>query len=240
VLIGLDANNRPEEVVFSQHEHPSSCDIDDVAQGEEGGPITYVAIDSHANYPKPGSFDAGIVSDYADGEGESFQPGLIMLDNSPGWLSWPGHWGNSRGHFGKFVSPQGPAYHHAWTDPAGYAEGAAECSQTEWEEWGTATEMQASSSTASISSVSLQGRQPQVEYKVSGADGDGFWPRLRISVNELGDGGIPPASKMISNVKGKGKMALPVRLKPGHTAEVLGSIVYKDGRRLHLAPRKLK
>jgi hypothetical protein len=244
VLVGLGTDNRPEEVVFSQHEHPSRCDVEDVEQGEEGGPVVYVAVDSHANYPKPGSYDAGFITDYADGAGPSLQSGLIMLDNSPGWLSWPGHWGNSRGTFGKFASPTGPAFHQAWSDPAGYAEGAAECNQTEVEEieeWAGASEMQASSSTASISSVTFNGRQPQVGYRVPGADGDGFWPRLRISVNELGDGGIPPVSKMISNVKGNGEMALPFRLKPGHAAEVLGSIVYRNGgRRVHLTPRKVR
>lgn len=100
--------------------------------------------------------------------------------------------------------------------------------------------MQAYSSTSSISSVSLNGRKPQVSYQVEGADGEGFWPRLRISIDELGDGGIPPVSKMISDVKAKGRVALPVHLERGHAAKVLGSIVYKDGRRMHLAPKKVQ
>ena len=238
VLVGLDANNRPEEVIFSQHTQPSNCYIGDVETAEEGGPIIYVAVDSHANYPKPGSFDAGFVTDYADGAGASLQPGLTIIDNSPpSWISWPGHWGGSRG---EFDSPTGPAFHSAWSDPAGYAAGAAECSQTEIEEWEGAPEMQAYSSTASLSSVSFNGRQPQVGYRVEGADGEGYWPRLRISVDELGDGGIPPVSKMISDVKAKGQMTLPVRLEHGHAAEVLGSIVYKDGRRVRLTPRKVQ
>ena len=100
--------------------------------------------------------------------------------------------------------------------------------------------MQAYSSTASISSVSFNGRQSQIGYRVEGADGEGFWPRLRISVDELGDGGIPPVSKMASDVNAKGQVTLPVRLKHGRAAEVFGSIVYKDGRRVHLAPRVVR
>jgi hypothetical protein len=93
------------------------------------------------------------------------------------------------------------------------------------------------SSLASIQGVSVVGRRPRVSYKVPKANGHGFWPRLRISVNELGDGGIPPVSKTISNVKEKGRVTLPIELKAGHAAEVLGSIVYKNGRRVHLAHR---
>jgi hypothetical protein len=243
VLIGLDANNRPLEVIFSQHESPSNCYIGDVELTEEGAPVVYVAADSHANYRKAGVFDGGVVVDYVDGGGPLVQPGLVILGSSPpSWVSWPGHWGGSRGGGLNSESPDGPAFHGAWEDPAGYAAGADECSENLEDELGEEFEMRASEASvdAEISAVTFDKRQPKVDYRVPGADGDGFWPRLRISVNELGDGGIPPVSKMISNVKGKGKMALPFRLKPGHTAEVLGSIVYKDGRRLHLAPRKVR
>jgi hypothetical protein len=95
----------------------------------------------------------------------------------------------------------------------------------------------ASVSTASISSATFEKGRPQVRYRVPEADGDGFWPRLRISVDELGDGGIPPISTIISDVKTEGRVTLPVEIKAGRPAEVFGSIVYKSGRRLHLAPR---
>jgi hypothetical protein len=55
-----------------------------------------------------------------------------------------------------------------------------------------------------------------------------------------GDGGIPPTSKIISDVKGKGRVSPPIRVKPGHSAEILGSIVYKNGRRVHLAPKEVR
>ncbi len=244
VLVGLDANNRPLEVIFSQHESPSNCYIGDVELTEEGGPVVYVAVDSHANYRMSGSFDGGVIVDYADGNGPAVQPGLVILqDSPPSWLAWPGHWGNSRGGGLNSESPTGPAFHGSWSDPAGYAAGADECSRTlEEEELEEPYEMRSAESTAygSMSSVTFHGRQPQVEYRVPGADGEGFWPRLRISVNELGDGGIPPVSQTISNVKARGKIALPVEVNPGKSAEVLGSIVYKSGRRVHLAPRTVR
>jgi hypothetical protein len=79
-----------------------------------------------------------------------------------------------------------------------------------------------------------------VSYEIPKADGDGFWPRLRITVNDLDDGGLPGRSKTISNVKAHGEMTLPFPVEGGHTAEILGSIVYKDGRRVHLAPKKVR
>ena len=80
VLVGLDPNNRPEEVILSQHTGGANCYIGDVETTEAGGPVVYVAVDSHANYPKPGSYDAGFVTDYADGGGPAVQPGLVMLE----------------------------------------------------------------------------------------------------------------------------------------------------------------
>jgi hypothetical protein len=238
VLIGLDANNKPDTVIFSQHNQPSNCYFGDVEQTEEGAPIVYVAVDSHANYPRAGSFDAGFITDFADGEGAALQPGLVILGSSPpSWVNWPGHWGNSRG---EFDSPTGPAFHSAWTDPAGYADGAAECSQTELEEFEEEFEVQASPYTASISSVATKNRRPTVGYHVPGARGNGYWPRLRISVDRLGDGGIPPVSRTISDVEAQGRVSIPMELASGETAEVLGSIVFSSGRRLHLAPKRVR
>jgi hypothetical protein len=93
---------------------------------------------------------------------------------------------------------------------------------------------------ASIESLTLEGRKPQVGYEVRGADGRGFWPRLRITVNDLDDGGLPGRSKTISNVKARGEMTLPFPVEAGHAAEVLGSVVYQSGRRVHLSPRKVR
>ena len=198
-----------------------------------------MAVDSHANYPKPGTYDAGFVTDYANGNGPAVQPALIILGGSPpSWLSWPGHWGYTRpGSIpGEATSPEGPSFHGAWIEPAEYAAGASECSRTMEEELGGSSPM-LSATAPTIENVDVKGQRPLVSYHVPGADGKGFWPRLRISVNELGDGGIPPTSKTISNVQAKGSLAIPVEVRSGHAAEVLGSIVYKDGQRVELAPK---
>jgi hypothetical protein len=244
VIVGLDPNSRPEEVIFSQHDGASNCYIGEVEQTEEGGPVVYVGLDSHAGYEKPGVFWATGEDDWADGAGPWAQPGLTVLDSSlPSWILWPGHWGATRPEGslpGEATSPEGPYFHQAWGEPNVYAENAFECTKTAEEEGREPLQLKAvagTSSLASIRGVSVVGRRPQVSYKVPKATGHGFWPRLRISVNELGDGGIPPVSKMISNVKTQGRVTVPIELKAGHAAEVLGSIVYKNGRRVHLAHR---
>ncbi|HEX3042800.1 MAG TPA: Vps62-related protein, partial [Solirubrobacterales bacterium] len=242
VIVGLDANSRPEEVIFSQHEGSSNCYIGDVEQVEEGGPVVYVGLDSHAGYQKPGAFWATGEDDYADGDGAWVKPGLIIIGNSPpSWILWPGHWGHTHpegGVPGQATSPPGPYFHDAWSAPDAYASEAYECTETSEEGQGP-LEIFASSGAASpgIRSVKVVGRRPEVSYVVPKADGEGFWPRLRISVNELGDGGIPPTSSTISNVKAKGTLTVPLNVRPGHAAEVTGSIVYKNGRRVHLAPK---
>jgi len=239
VLVGLDANNRPEEAILSQHTGGSNCYIGEVEKTEEGGPVVYVAVDSHANYPKPGTYDAGFVTDYANGSGPAVQPSLVILGESPpGWLSWPGHWGYTRpGSIpGEATSPEGPSFHGAWIEPDEYVSGASECSRTMEEEFGgSAPVLSATASSGpGIENVDLKGQRPLVSYHVPGADGKGFWPRLRISVNELGDGGIPPTSKTISNLEANGSLTIPVEVRPGHAEEVLGSIVYKNGKRIEL------
>ena len=240
VLVGLDANNRPEDVLLSQHTGAANCYIGEVEKTEEGGPVSYVALDSHANYSKAGSYGLEVGTDHADGLGPSAQPALTILDGTlPGWISWPGHWGNARAEIGKIESdsPTGPRFHEAWEQPEEYLEKAHECDSGYEGGASAATALSTAMSSPSIVSVAFSGRQPQVGYRVPRADGHGFWPRLRISVNELGDGGIPPVSRMISNVEARGRVTVPVRLRPGHAAEVLGSVFYKNGRRRRLAHR---
>jgi hypothetical protein len=245
VIVGLDPNNRPEEVIFSQHDGAANCYIGDVEQAEEGGPVVYVGLDSHAGYEKPGVFWATGEDDWADGAGPSAQPGLTIIGSSPpSWILWPGHWGHTQpegGLPGQATSPQGPYFHEAWSAPDAYAANAFECTKTAEEEGRAPLQVNgvasSTSSLGGIGGVAVVGRRPMVSYKVPKATGHGFWPRLRISVNELGDGGIPPVSKTISNVKAQGRITVPIELKAGHAAEVLGSIVYKNGRRVHLAHR---
>jgi hypothetical protein len=249
VVVGLDSNNKPDQVIFSQHDGAASCDIEEVERSEDGGPIVYVGLESHANYQKPGRFTAAGEPDHADGNGPAVQPGLIVIGSSlPSWILWPGHWGNTRAGLEPFeaTSPVGPAFHKAWEASDTYAGEAGECRKTVEEEFEELVEEELEGGSASVQttaapsirSLAFVGRRPQVSYRAPSGDGKGFWPRLRISVNELGDGGVPPVSKTISSVEAKGNVTLPFKVNPSHEVVVLGSLFYKDGRRVHLTPRK--
>lgn len=244
VLVGLDANNRPEEVIFSQHTGAANCYIGNVEQTEEGGPVVYVGLDSHATYQKPGYFANEIGEDWTDGNGRSVQPGLEIVDGTPPeWLMWPGHWGNTHpGSIpGEATSPTGPAEHLAWNHPDLYAADAVECRKTTIEEIEEEPgESAAAPPAAGIESVRVSKGRPEAAYHVTHADGEGSWPRLRISADRLRDGGLPPRSVMLSDVPPKGKVRLPLDLAPGEEAKVFGSLFYKNGRRVHLAPKKVR
>jgi hypothetical protein len=99
----------------SQHQSGSGRYWWEVTKREDGRPLVYVAVDSHANYFVPVS-DIPWIGDDADGEGEA----LDNLDwhDFGDWKKWPGQWGNSTGP-GR--SPQSPACQGArWSAPAKY------------------------------------------------------------------------------------------------------------------------
>jgi hypothetical protein len=132
VIIGLDSDKKPDVVVFSQHEGNGRCDIDEVETATGEVPIVYVGDGSHANYPHADEYELIGGFDRADGGGWTIKPALENLGRtSPAWLEWPGHWGYSQGEEGLFQSPQGPAYHEAWNDPAKYAEFGGWCVKPE-------------------------------------------------------------------------------------------------------------
>ena len=243
ILIGLDANNRPDTVVLSQHDSAASCAANELEENDEGGPIAYVGLASHANYPRQGRYAAPSISesDYADGGFAAVRPGLVVLEGSlPAWTAWSGHWGNSSAESeAESTSPQGPNFHDAAGAPEDWAASAGEC------ERGFESEEAARSSSRGatapvVKEVEFDEGSPQVSYRVPGADGKGYWPRLRLTVDELGDGHVAPRSITFSGVKSQGSRVMPYLVPPGTEAQIRGSLVYANGRRLHLAPRTVR
>ncbi len=238
VLISLNSEELTDDVVLSVHKHALSCSISEMELTERGTPIVYVGEGSHANYPKAGDWGTEVPvvgHDIANGEGEVVTPGLVDLEGElPSWIDWPGHWGatSSSGSVGEATSPPGPAFHEAWEDPAAYSLGAEECMSGFGEGESLPFE-------TGIQSAAYSGNYPQVKFHVPGGTGEGSWPRLQLTVEEFGDEGLPPLSKVYYGVGENGEKRLPIRVKPGHKAEVSGSIFYKDGRRIELVPKMI-
>lgn len=136
--IALDQADEPERVVFAQHESASTCEPNEVEwqPTTPRGPISFVALGTHADYPFPGAWEdpSGVpeATDHADGEGAHVLPSLEELDyGTPSWVNWPGHWGGTEPGIipGEAWSPSGPAQHGQWSTPEALAESAAECGE---------------------------------------------------------------------------------------------------------------
>jgi hypothetical protein len=103
------AGEKPVLMTASQHHNGEKrefwrCDL------EDGRPVIYVAVDSHANYFTPGSRG----EDVADGRGKKLTD-IEWREFGP-WATWGGLWGNSTGA-GK--SPQSPgSQRERWELPA--------------------------------------------------------------------------------------------------------------------------
>jgi len=139
VQVRLGATNQPDRAAYAQHGRDIDLPIEKLggetcgwSQVESfgGRPIVYVAQGSHASYFRPGHYDTPDPDDNADGEGISGSPIIDEIrSDSPGWVAWPGKWGDTAGDA---ESPPGPAFQteQKWTNPSAWANGLAACDVT--------------------------------------------------------------------------------------------------------------
>lgn len=128
VQIELGRDRRPLGATYAQHAFAERCVWSDV-EHRGGRPVVYVANASHASH-----FRAGVHKtrwfpdpvDEADGSGAVLHP---EVESFRGWSAWPGRFGASRGGIvpGEQSSPRGPAFQEPWSDPAGFAAQAHDC-----------------------------------------------------------------------------------------------------------------
>jgi hypothetical protein len=98
----------------SQHKSGSGRMWWDVRK-ENGRPLVYVALGSHANYFMPVS-EIPEIGDDADGQGARLDS--LQWLQFGAWASWSGRWGNSTG---PGESPLSPGCQGArWSKPAQY------------------------------------------------------------------------------------------------------------------------
>jgi hypothetical protein len=117
----------PDIATLSQHSWAESCRLDQLEQTQGGAPVVYVANGSHANYSAAGDHDRPFPdpTDEAGGDGREVRPRLIRIDDErPGWVSYPGPWGETEAGFvpGESSSPRGPRFQDsgAWSEPSSY------------------------------------------------------------------------------------------------------------------------
>jgi hypothetical protein len=120
VQLRLNAAEQPEWIVFSQHKHAEGRAWKDAPKAG-ATPLVFVARGSHANYFSKGSHWTGSWFDQADGKGPQIMPTLVVLeDRSPGWVLWPGFWGDTKPGVLALdsSSPVSPGVRPHWLDPA--------------------------------------------------------------------------------------------------------------------------
>jgi hypothetical protein len=128
----LAANPVPDSATYNEHAFRSVCTWDQVSL-EDGHPVVYVSNGRHASYFTPSRMPSGFSS--ADGwldatpdstDADASTPSIIphvepISAYTPGWIRWPGRWGDSTGDLvGGGNSPTGPATFAMWSDPAGW------------------------------------------------------------------------------------------------------------------------
>jgi hypothetical protein len=141
IQIGLDGDLNPDVLTYARHhDEQSSCLWNQVPKAfvvDHDVPVVYIANGSHASYFNADHHARGALgllpTDEADGLGYSVQPSVELIAPPPAapW-SWPGHWGGTApgslgGNIGEAASPQGPAFHDAWSDPKSFDDDAKAC-----------------------------------------------------------------------------------------------------------------
>lgn len=152
-MVVLSGDGEPISVGYSQHCLGQTRDWTETPRFDGTHPIVHVAVGSHANYFTAGrhaispacippaaiailhAHGLPLPADYAfagptagpPGSGGTVMPVEQIDDQGPGWVQFPGYWGEAQyfhapapiGTVSLGNSPLGPAFHPEWTDPLG-------------------------------------------------------------------------------------------------------------------------
>lgn len=152
-MVVLSPDGQPLSVGYSQHCLGQTRGWANTPRFDDTHPIVHVAVGSHANYFSSGTHSINTACippaaiailqahglplpvDYAfagptagpPGSGGAVMPIQQIDDSRPGWVQFPGYWGEEQyfhapapiGTVPLGNSPQGPAFHPEWTDPLG-------------------------------------------------------------------------------------------------------------------------
>jgi hypothetical protein len=113
---------RPDLAVYAQHTYAERRPWSDVEKAPDrtDSPVVYVARGSHASYFERGFHETEAWYDLADGKRDTPWLELVIVDDdAPPWVRWPGRWGDTRPSLGAVhqSSPTGPGRKEHWLHP---------------------------------------------------------------------------------------------------------------------------
>ena len=113
----LDGTQAPERVWFAAHDGGISERWNYVFQSTSGTgrrPYVFVALGSHASFPRSGVHD-GLLDDVNDHGGIVISYYAIeLIDDETDWIAWDGLWGDRGLGIGGFSGPTGPGTKTYW------------------------------------------------------------------------------------------------------------------------------
>jgi hypothetical protein len=219
IQLRVDAQGRPDLAVYAQHREAGVREWVDVQKAANGDtPVVYVARAAHASYFAPGNH----WNDRADGGRPGPPLALeIVTDTTPGWIAWPGRWGDTKApsELEGQSSPAGPCRHAQWTHPDRLiAQSVAAAARAPAPPGPTHPQ---------TISVVRDGDKARVSYAFPGADLAGA-TELLVTVNSPDDP-FPPATYALPIEQPSGTVEAPLPLEDDRRYEIRVSAANDQG-----------
>jgi VPS62-like protein len=212
------AGAEPDVAVYAQHAGGERRDWSEVERSDDGSPLVYSGLGSHASYFRAGIYKRTIF-DSADGGRPGGKLTLVFLDQDPPpWLAWQGRWGGTHPRIPKVESdsPQGPAQHRQWDDPSWLLEKAS-------------SPEEGKRLRAERVRILRRGPHPRIDFdfeEVAGAIPD----RLLVTINSAEEASVPPATyTFVVDQSLRGSLYLRHHLDPAKPYDVNVSWLSEEG-----------
>jgi hypothetical protein len=215
------AGEEPELALYAQHAYAESRPWDDVEKTSDGRPVSYPGRGSHASYFAPGLYETEGWYDIVDGKRAAPELTLeIVPGDEPGWIRWPGAWGDTKPRIAGLEepSPPGPAQHPYWKHPEALFDRAIE------------RVVKTPAAPPEVDATIGKGSELWVKLDLTGGAGGGTPIKLLATVDSPDEKGVPPKTFTfdIRDQPPSGRFDTGRRLDPHKHYEIDLSVIVLD------------